>query len=50
MGLPGQRHHPGRLLGPCDRLAKQAGMQILDLWKRGITPRRIMTPEAFQNA
>ena len=32
------------------RLAKQAGMQIMELLKRDIRPRDIMTEEAFHNA
>ncbi|MEW6088487.1 MAG: dihydroxy-acid dehydratase [bacterium] len=32
------------------RLAKQAGIKILELIKKNITPRKIMTPGAFRNA
>ncbi len=32
------------------RLAKLAGMKIVELVKKGIKPRDIMTPEAFRNA
>jgi dihydroxy-acid dehydratase len=32
------------------RLAKETGLQLLQLWREGITPRGIMTPEAFGNA
>ena len=32
------------------RLAKHAGMQVMELVKRDIKPRDIMTPEAFHNA
>ena len=32
------------------RLAKHAGMQVMELVKRDIKPRGIMTPEAFHNA
>ncbi len=32
------------------RLAKHAGMQIMELWKNNIRPRDIMTQEAFMNA
>mgnify|MGYP003563147424 CR=1 FL=1 len=49
MGLPGNGTIPA-VYSARVRLAKQAGIQILDLWKRGISARRIMTPEAFQNA
>jgi dihydroxy-acid dehydratase len=49
MGLPGNGTIPA-VYSARVRLAKQAGMQILDLWKRGITARTIMTAEAFLNA
>ncbi|MDD5773588.1 MAG: dihydroxy-acid dehydratase [bacterium] len=32
------------------RLAKQAGMKILELIKKNITPRKVMTEKAFRNA
>jgi len=32
------------------RLAKMAGMQVMELLRKGILPRRIMTPAAFRNA
>ncbi|OHB63736.1 MAG: hypothetical protein A2Y76_01950 [Planctomycetes bacterium RBG_13_60_9] len=32
------------------RLAKQAGMQIMELWRSGTVPRQIMTLAAFRNA
>ena len=32
------------------RLAKEAGMQIMELYRRNIRPRDIMTPAAFRNA
>ncbi len=32
------------------RLAKQAGMAIMNLLEKGIKPRDIMTPQAFENA
>ncbi|MBE5891407.1 MAG: dihydroxy-acid dehydratase [Lachnospiraceae bacterium] len=32
------------------RLAKHAGMAVMDLWKKGITARQIMTKEAIMNA
>ncbi len=32
------------------RLAKQAGMQIMQLWRSGTVPRQIMTSAAFRNA
>jgi len=32
------------------RLAKQSGKQVMELLRRGITPRKIMTRSAFENA
>ncbi len=32
------------------RLAKEAGMQVMELWRRNIRPRDIMTEKAFHNA
>ncbi|NDL67620.1 dihydroxy-acid dehydratase [Anaerotalea alkaliphila] len=32
------------------RLAKQAGMKVMEMLEKGIRPRDIMTPEAFENA
>ncbi|MGI6107652.1 MAG: dihydroxy-acid dehydratase [Lachnospiraceae bacterium] len=32
------------------RLAKHAGMQVMEMFKRNILPRDIMTPDAFHNA
>ena len=32
------------------RLAKLAGMQVMELWRKNIRPRDIMTPAAFHNA
>ncbi len=49
MGLPGNGTIPA-VYSARLRLAKQAGMQILKLWERGITARRIMTAAAFNNA
>jgi len=49
MGLPGNGTipavHAARI-----RLAKRAGMQIMELLRRNIKPRDIMTPAAFRNA
>jgi dihydroxy-acid dehydratase len=49
MGLPGNGTvpavHAARI-----RLAKTAGMKILELVKKDITPRKIVTPDAFRNA
>ena len=49
MGLPGNGTIPA-VYAARVRLAKQAGIQIMDLWEKQITARRIMTPEAFHNA
>ena len=49
MGLPGNGTIPA-VYSARVRLAKQAGMQILDLWQKRITARRILTSSAFHNA
>ena len=49
MGLPGNGTIPAVYSARIE-LAKHAGMQILDLVKKGIKPRDIMTPAAFRNA
>jgi dihydroxy-acid dehydratase len=49
MGLPGNGTIPA-VMSARYRLAKTAGMQILDLLKKGLTPKKIMTEEAFMNA
>jgi dihydroxy-acid dehydratase len=49
LGLPGNGTIPA-VMAARTRLAKAAGMQILHLLKEGITPRRILTPQAFANA
>ena len=49
MGLPGNGTIPA-VMAARERLAKMAGMKILDLVKEGITPSQIMTKEAFANA
>ncbi|MBF0201164.1 MAG: dihydroxy-acid dehydratase [Desulfamplus sp.] len=49
MGLPGN----GTIPAPMSRrlrLAKEAGMAVMELLDKGITPGRIMTSEAFSNA
>ncbi len=48
MGL-GQRDHPGGLPERI-KLAKHAGMQVMEMYRRNIRPRDIMTKEAFINA
>ena len=49
MGLPGNGTIPAVMAARL-RLAKTAGMQIMDLFNAQITARKIMTAEAFQNA
>jgi dihydroxy-acid dehydratase len=49
MGLPGNGTIPA-VYSARVRLAKEAGMKVLDLWEKQITARQIMTPQAFQNA
>lgn len=49
MGLPGNGTVPAMTAARA-RLAKKAGMRILEVVKEGLTPRRILTTEAFANA
>jgi len=49
MGLPGNGTIPA-VYAARIRLAKKAGIQIMELVERNICPRDIMTPEAFYNA
>lgn len=49
MGLPGNGTIPA-VMSARLRLAKQAGIQILALLEKGITPSKIMTDKAFENA
>ncbi|MDY6876212.1 MAG: dihydroxy-acid dehydratase [Chloroflexota bacterium] len=49
MGLPGNGTIPAVTAARL-RLAKRAGMQILDLVRAGVLPRDIMTEAAFENA
>ena len=49
MGLPGNGTIPAPYSARL-RLAKHAGMQIMELIKRDIKPRDILTPAAFHNA
>ena len=49
MGLPGNGTVPA-VFSERMRLAKKAGMQILDILKADLKPRDIMTKEAFRNA
>lgn len=50
MGLSGNGTIPATQFGARRILAKKAGQVILDLVKRDIKPRDIMTKEAFENA
>ena len=49
LGLPGNGTIPA-VFSARVRLAKQAGMQIVELLKADISPRKILTPKAFENA
>jgi len=49
MGLPGNGTIPA-VYSARVRLAKQAGIQIMNLWKNKLSARKIMTPDAFHNA
>ncbi len=49
MALPGNGTIPAPFSGRI-RLAKEAGMQIMDLFNKDITPGKIMTTKAFHNA
>ena len=49
MGRPGNGTIPA-VYSERIKLAKHAGMQVMELWKKNIRPRDIMTKEAFLNA
>ncbi len=49
MGLPGNGTIPA-VMAARNRLAKYAGMKIMELVKEDLRPREIMTKEAFENA
>ena len=49
MGLPGNGTIPA-VSAKRIRLAKKAGMKIMEIWKQGLTPSKILTEEAFKNA
>ncbi len=49
MGLPGNGTIPA-VMAARTRLAKEAGMKIMMLLKKNITPQKIMTEDAFANA
>lgn len=50
MGLPGNGTIPAAHFGARKMLAKKAGQVILDLVKRDVKPRDILTQKAFENA
>ncbi|MBU4541833.1 MAG: dihydroxy-acid dehydratase, partial [Firmicutes bacterium] len=49
MGLPGNGTIPA-VFAERVRLAKKAGIQVMEMWKRDIKPRDIMTDANFKNA
>ncbi len=49
MGLPGNGTIPGPMSERI-RLAKKAGMAVMELFRKNITPLKIMTEEAFKNS
>jgi len=49
MGLPGNGTIPA-VMAARNRLAKYAGMKVMELVEKDIRPRQIMTKEAFENA
>jgi len=49
MGLPGNGTIPA-VMAARTRLAKEAGMKVMTLLKKNITPKKIMTEKAFANA
>ena len=49
MGLPGNGTIPA-VYAERIRLAKKAGMAVMEAWKKNMKPRDIMTKEAFYNA
>ena len=49
MGLPGNGTIPA-VMSARIRLAKMAGMKIMELLEKQITPSQILTPQAFENA
>jgi len=49
MGLPGNGTIPA-VMSARIRLAKKAGMMVMELYEKQITPRQILTQKAFENA
>ena len=50
MALPGNGTIPAVYQGKRIALAKEAGRRIMDLWKKDLRPKDIMTAKAFHNA
>ena len=50
MGLPGNGTIPAAYTGARRQLAKRAGHVVMELLKKGIKPRDILTEKAFENA
>ena len=50
MGLPGNGTIPAAYTGARRQLAKRAGHVVMELLKKGIRPRDILTEKAFENA
>jgi len=50
MGLPGNGTIPAAYSGQRRLLAKRAGAAVMDMIKKNVCPRDIMTKEAFENA
>ena len=49
MGLPGNGTVPA-VMAKRIRMAKEAGMRIMELWEKNITPSNIITSESIRNA
>ncbi|MCR5290141.1 MAG: dihydroxy-acid dehydratase [Treponema sp.] len=49
LGLPGNGTIPA-IAGRRLALAKHAGMQVMEMYNKGITARKMMTPQSFRNA
>ncbi len=49
MGLPGNGTIPA-VMSSRERLAKETGIKIMELFEKNITPSKIMTEDAFKNA
>jgi len=50
MALPGNGTVPAAYDGIRKRMAYEAGVRVVEMWKEGITPRSILTMSAFRNA